>query len=191
MKKMNKSLGIALVALTLLTTACSKEEVKEDATTAKNEVTNVAKDVKNEATDLKDDAEDEIHELTGKYEGEKGTYNISDVKTLDGKSGSKVIAITLEYTNTTSENQNPLVAFQSDMTIEQLVDDKPELLQSALQDLPEDYKVEDVKNTNLEVEAGKSSNVVFAFTVLNPDEKVILKDTKTEGTDFSREYSVL
>lgn len=72
MKKMNKSLGIALVALTLLTTACSKEEVKEDATTAKNELLMFAKDVKeNEATDLKDDAEDEIHELTGKYEGEK------------------------------------------------------------------------------------------------------------------------
>lgn len=202
MKKM-RNIGVALIALTLITTACSKGEVKEDATKAKNEVTNVANDVKKEATDLKDDAEkkatdlkddaeDKIHELTGKYEGTNGIYNISDVKVIDNKDNTaKIITLELEYTNTTSEKQNPLVAFESDLKIEQNINDKKELLQSALQDVPEDYKTEELKNTSLEVDPNNSSKILLAFNIKNNDEKVILTDVKNNGNDFTREYTVI
>lgn len=172
--------NIALLSLSVLTLAAcgsaetTKEAAAESSSTAvESVVSEVASS--DEASPTKNDTI---------FEGSNGTYEITAIEQMAGKYGDKqIIAITMNYTNTTEEAQNPWMAIAFDMSATQETDVTVETLMGSNGQYPEEYKPEAVAMGETDIKPGATVEAVVGYTLEFPGSPVFLRDMSMIGDD--------
>ncbi|WP_277631364.1 DUF5067 domain-containing protein, partial [Atopococcus tabaci] len=141
MKKHKLLLALAVSGLVL--GACGTEE-----TTSENETEQTGAATEVETTDTAADTSEAVEETAEVsdtvYEGMNGTYEIVETEQLQNAMfpEKQIMAITINYTNTTEEPQNPWFAWASDVEATQETEATVETLMGANGQYPADYKPE-------------------------------------------------
>ncbi|HEY5576407.1 MAG TPA: DUF5067 domain-containing protein [Clostridiaceae bacterium] len=124
------------------------------------------------------------------YKSSDGIYEIKSVEQMKGKYGdNQIIAITLNYTNTTDKAQSPWFAIALDMNATQETDKTVEPLNGANGYYPDSYKAEAVKMGDTDIKPGATVEAVVGYTLLYPGSPVYLRDRSfgdKDGTKFER-----
>lgn len=116
------------------------------------------------------------------FEGSNGTYEITSIEQLAGQYGDKqIIAITMNYTNTTDEPQNPWMAIAFDMSATQETEATVETLMGANGQYAADYKPEAVAMGETEIKPGATVEAVIGYTLEFPGSPVYLRDSSIMG----------
>lgn len=118
------------------------------------------------------------------YEGSNGIYEFTGYEFMDGAYGDKILALTMNYTNTTSENQNPWFAFATNLKGEQETAATVELLMGANGQFPDDYKPEAVKMSDLDIKPGATVEAVVGFTLADPASGVYVRSFFDDGAAY-------
>ena len=167
---------IALLSLSALTlAACGSAESTEDTTAESSSIVSesVAESSSVAAEPTKSDTV---------FEGSNGTYEITSIEQLAGQYGDKqIIAITMNYTNTTDEPQNPWMAIAFDMSATQETEATVETLMGANGQYAADYKPEAVAMGETEIKPGATVEAVIGYTLEFPGSPVYLRDSSIMG----------
>ncbi|MDL2310488.1 DUF5067 domain-containing protein [Peptostreptococcaceae bacterium OttesenSCG-928-C18] len=92
-----------------------------------------------------------------------------------------VIAISMKFTNNSTETIDAWYAFTTDVAVQQ----KGEELEGGM--VPEDYKPTERANYDKEIKPGASIEVVFAYELLDTSSTVKIIDRWTEGNKYVKE----
>lgn len=170
-------LAITLLSSTLLLTACNGDN--------NNSVNNVSNKTNTTVQDTKEKQKSEKELIGTTYEGTNGTYTFKNIEYLTGKySNEPILAITIDYTNTTDDNQNPWFAFAFDVSGQQETDKTVETLLGANGEYPEDYKPESVEMSDKEIKPGATVEVVVGYQPTDPNSPIYLR---SDSKDFDFE----
>lgn len=116
------------------------------------------------------------------YEGNNGVFEFLEVEQMDSAiTDDQIIAITMNYTNTTDESQDPWFAF--DLTGTQETENTIEILEGANGLFPDDYNPEAVEMGGSYIKPGSTVEAVIGYTLHTLGEPVHFKPLFTDG-DF-------
>lgn len=176
--KLHKSL-LLFGASILLLTACGDSEEGPKETSAEDADTEIVEDAEVE--------EEENTELVGStYEGANGIYEFTEVEQMESAiTDDQIIAITMNYTNTTDEAQDPWFAIAFDLDVTQETDDTVETLDGANGLYPDNYKPEAVEMGSSDIKPDSTVEVVVGYTLHTPGNPVHFEPFMGEG-DFNK-----
>lgn len=168
---------ILLVALVISITACGGTKTTE---TQPNEVKQeTVENITEEKT-----AKEPVSALGSTFKGNNGTYTIKEYEFMKGQyTESDIVAITIDYTNSTEENQNPWFAFATDFIGQQETESSIEELMGANGLYPDNYKSEAVKMSEIDVKPGATIVTVVGYELAQPESPVFLRDRGLAGGD--------
>jgi len=184
---MNNWKKLALLSLSALTlAACGSAESTEEAAASSSSAASESVLVEESSSVTAEPTKSDTI-----FEGSNGTYEITAVEQMAGEHGdnTRIIAITMNYTNTTDEPQNPWFAIAFDMTATQETDVTIETLMGANGQYPEGYKPEAVAMGETDIKPGATVEAVVGYTLLFPGSPVYLRDSNMasdDGTLFER-----
>lgn len=178
---MNNWKKMAILGLSALTlAACGSTESTEN-TAASSSSSSVVESVVEEAASSVQAVPTKSDTV---FEGSYGTYEITAIDQMAGKYGDKqIIAITMNYTNTTDEPQNPWFAIALNMSTTQETDVTIETLSGSNGQYPEDYKPEAVAMGDTDIKPGATVEAVVGYTLEFPGSPVYLRDMSMTGDD--------
>ncbi|MFL2106398.1 DUF5067 domain-containing protein [Desemzia sp. FAM 23991] len=184
---MNKLKLVSLLGLCGLVLAACREKQTAEKFAADTE--NTAEAESNEKS-----SEQVLEVNTTLYEGMNGTYEILEIEQLQSAlfPDKQIMALTINYTNTTEDTQSPWLAWAFDIAASQETEVTVETLDGANGQFPEGYKTEAVKLGEAEIKPGATVEVVIGHEILYPGQPVFLKDLsllEDNGEKFSREIT--
>lgn len=151
-----------------------------------NESSPASSKVSSTTTSSKEVSSEVVSEVSDSdYEGEQGKYVIKDVEQMNSQydDNVQIVAITLDYTNTTDEPQNPWFAWVMDMSGKQETENTIEILDGANGLYPEDYKPEAVEMADVDIKPGATVEVVVGYELLYPGNLLYLRNSSYTGKD--------
>ncbi|WP_100066058.1 DUF5067 domain-containing protein [Miniphocaeibacter massiliensis] len=124
--------------------------------------------------------------VTNDYKFEFKDFEVLDSKFGDGK---KMLVITLNYTNNSSEPQDPWTALVYSAVAEQETDISVESLNGGNSYIPDSYKPEAVDLWMTKIKPNTTVEVVLSFELVNTN-PVKIMDRTTKGSKFIKEVAV-
>ena len=130
----------------------------------------------------------EKFEQKDEYETDEYLYEYTNFEVLPPNPSygydKSVLAITMKFTNNSSEVKDAWFAFTGDVAVQQ----KGEELEGGM--VPEDYKPVERENYDKEINPGESIEVVFSYELLDTNTPVKMIDRWTEGSKYSKDISI-
>lgn len=189
-----KKLLLLGLASTLFLAACDNEESDTETAVESEEVTEDTTDdeevVEDDAEDEESDEgepEEETSEASDTYfEGDNGTYDITNVQQVTGEYGTELVVIDMTYTNNSDDAQSAWFAFAFDMSATQIVGPTQETLIGGNGQIPEEYQTE--FGMDDDIVPGETVDTQIAYEIEAPGEPVIIQDSNMMGDNGENFY---
>lgn len=165
-------------------TAVESEEVEDDTT--EEETSEEDSDVDEEALEEDEDSDESAETSDTYFEGDNGTYEITNVQQVTGIYDTELVILDMTYTNNTDEAQSAWFAFAFDMSATQVDGPTQETLIGGNGQIPDEYQTE--IGMDDDIVAGETVETQVAYEIEVPGEPIIIQDQNMMGDNGENFY---